>query len=136
MKKLQSFLSLLLLFGFLSSTTGINVYKHYCGDFLAEISFFVKSNPCADESGEDTCSVGKEMDCCEDESEFYQLDTQLIKQSSTYEGLELSPSQIHLFHSVLTIPKQREIEISLYEPPPLLYNNHLYQEFHQLIFYG
>ena len=124
------------MFGFLSSTTGINVYKHYCGDFLAEISFFVKSNPCADESGEDTCSAGKEMDCCEDESEFYQLDTQLIKQTSTYEDLELRPIQVQLVHSVLTVPKQRDIEISLYEPPPLIYNNPLYQEFQQLIFYG
>lgn len=96
----------------------------------------MKSNPCADESGEDTCSAGKEMDCCEDESEFYQLDTQLIKQTSTYEDLELRPIQVQLVHSVLTVPKQRDIEISLYEPPPLIYNNPLYQEFQQLIFYG
>ena len=124
------------MFGFLSSTTGINVYKHYCGEFLAEVSFFVKSNPCADESGEDTCSASKEMDCCEDETEFYQLDTQLIKQSNAYEGLELGPIQVQLIQSTLTVLEESETLISLYEPPPPRYNNPLYQQFQQLIFYG
>jgi len=125
-----------LLLGFLSSTTGINVYKHYCGDFLAEISFFVKSNPCADENGEESCSADKGMDCCEDESEFYQLDTQLIKQTNTYEDLVLTPIQVQLVHPAVTIPKEEKIEISLYEPPPLKYDNLLYNQFQQLVFYG
>jgi len=135
-KKLQSLLSLLLLFGFLSSTTGINVYKHYCGDFLAEVSFFVKSDPCADEGGEDACSAGKEMDCCEDQTEFYQLDTQLIKQSNKQEGIGLISVEIQLKNSIFSDLMVIEGEDEPDELPPPKYRNPLYKQFQRLLFYG
>ena len=136
MKKLQSLLSLILLLGFLSSTTGINVCKHYCGDFLAEISFFVKSNPCADENGEESCSADKGMDCCEDESEFYQLDTQLIKETYWYQKIQLTPVQLELIRSFFTITEINTVGTELYVPPPLINKEPFYQKFQQLVFYG
>ena len=136
MKKLQSILSLVLLLGFLSSTTGINVYKHYCGDFLAEISFFVKSNPCADENGEESCSASKETDFCEDESEFYQLDTQLIKESYGYQKIELTPFQLELVSELFIVAESASVETEIYVPPPLINKEPLYQKNQQLVFYG
>lgn len=136
MKKIRSVLSLLLLFGFLSSTTGINVYKHYCGDLLEGVSFFVKSNPCADEGGEDACSAGKEMDCCEDETDFYQLDTQLIKQTNSLDDLFLEPVEIQLINYTFSIYEgESDFELNSELPPPK-YNSPLYKEFQQFVFYG
>ena len=136
MERLKSLISLLLLFGFLSSVTGINVYKHYCGDFLADISFFIKSNPCADENGEDSCSVGKDVSCCEDETEFYQLDTELFKQQSSTEKYEMQPVEVELRY-VLAVTQELEKKTHQeLDPPPPKYQNPLYQQFQQLIFYG
>lgn len=136
MKKLHSLFSLLLLFGFLSSITGVNVYKHYCGDFLADVSFFVKSNPCADEDGNDTCSADKEMDCCEDKTEFYQLETKLFKQQSSSEEFILEPLPIERIVSIVPPANLEETKLEKEIAPPPKYQNPLYQEFQQLIFYG
>ena len=115
---------------------GINVYKHFCGDLLEDVSFFVKSSPCADEGGEDACSAGKEMDCCEDQTEFYQLDAQLIKQSNDQEDFKLLPIEIQLSYYSLTDLELIEYTVELDDFPPPKYSNPLYQQFHRLVFYG
>lgn len=84
----------------LLSTTGISVYKHYCGDFLASLSFYTPAESCSD-MAEESCDIQK-MDCCEDESEFYQADLDLIKNeveqihfsfySLTITSFDLSPT--------------------------------------------
>ncbi len=136
MKRVQALLSLLLLFGFLSSTMGINVYKHFCGDLLEDVSFFVKSNPCADEGGEDACNAGKEMDCCKDQTEFYQLDVQLIKQSNNQEDFSVAPIEIELISLSLSDLEVNEQTFGFDELPPPKYNNPLYRQFQRLLFYG
>ena len=78
MKRIHHFISFVLLLSFLSSSIGVSVYKHYCGDFLAAVSLYVESNPCADENGGDICSSNKATSCCDDETDYYQLDTDLV----------------------------------------------------------
>lgn len=60
---------------------GIQVYKHYCGEYLAAISVFHKSS-CGDTSNEaESCAMQSEKSCCEDEMHFVQLDTDLAFQA-------------------------------------------------------
>ncbi|MAY83000.1 MAG: hypothetical protein CMP59_02620 [Flavobacteriales bacterium] len=81
MKKLKSIFSILVLLSLLLSTTGISVYKHYCGDFLASLSLYSPTDGCGDED-EKGCDESK-MDCCDDETEFYQAELDLIKHEKT-----------------------------------------------------
>lgn len=57
---------------------GIQVHKHYCGGYLAEMSLYLASNPCADEQGEATCHKKQKKKCCDDEVEFSQLDLDFL----------------------------------------------------------
>ncbi len=82
MKLLKGILSIGLLTAFLSSVLGVQVYKHYCGSFLAEVSVFIQSNPCADENGEESCSKMAESSCCDDEVQLMQLDVDFQKTNS------------------------------------------------------
>jgi hypothetical protein len=135
-KALKSSVVLFLMCSFLSSTLGVNVYKHYCGDLLEGISVFIQSNPCADEGGEEACTAGKETDCCEDETEYYQLDIELV----TQQVQQLSSKQFLAFTQLLYLyspfgsnsPTSSEFGD---EPPPQIRKD-LYQKYEQLIFYG
>ncbi|MBL4709324.1 MAG: hypothetical protein JKY48_12885 [Flavobacteriales bacterium] len=89
-------MAILLILVLVGTTSGISIYKHYCGDFLEEISIFIQSNSCADESGEDTCSAGKEMSCCDIETEYYQLEIDLVKTTPRQISFEIT-HQIILF---------------------------------------
>lgn len=79
MKKLKSIFTVVLLLSFLSSTLGVQVYKHYCGTLLESVGFYMPPNSCEDEGGEMTCSVGKETSCCDDELEVHQLKSDFLK---------------------------------------------------------
>ena len=121
---------------FLSSTTGVNIYKHYCGDFLEGISIYVKGNPCEDEGGESMCSQGKETDCCEDETEFYQLETDLFKQQSNTKNFETQPVLVELKYALSVVEEVEDKSYLNLDIPKSKYQNPLYQEFQQLVFYG
>ncbi len=60
-------LALLVLF----STLSISVEKHFCGDFLVDISYFGNAKSCFEQFKNDACDVNKEIkkkDCCSDET--------------------------------------------------------------------
>ncbi|MBL4652926.1 MAG: hypothetical protein JKY53_08700 [Flavobacteriales bacterium] len=61
--------AILLLTIFLTPTLGFCIHKHYCGDYLKEVNFFVDAN-------EDNCCGSQEeiAGCCSDEELIYQLD--------------------------------------------------------------
>ena len=136
MKALKSLFTFLLLFSFLSSTLGIQVHKHYCGDFLAAISVYFQSNPCADESGEDACSKEKKMACCNDETEFYQLDVDLIKQAQQQKLSLQTPSIVLESPEIIEEAVERNrVELYLSRPPPWL-KIPLFKKFQRLTYYG
>lgn len=55
---------------------GVQVYKHYCGEFLESVDLFLPSDNCGDE--EDSCTA-KKMSCCDDEVEVHQLKVDFVK---------------------------------------------------------
>ena len=64
----STLLALLVLF----STFSFTVEKHYCGDFLVDVSFFGDAQDCAEELGEEDCDspqVIQKKKCCKDEVE-------------------------------------------------------------------
>lgn len=137
MKILKHIISLSLALVLFVSVSGINVYKHYCGDFLEEVSVYIQSNPCADEGGEDVCSMGKETSCCDDEIEFHQLDITL--QQNQVEKIEFNVNQqiVELFTE---IPSANELDLELRSEseraPPDLFKEPLFKTLNQYLFYG
>jgi hypothetical protein len=61
------------------STSGVSVYKHYCGDFLASLSIYSPGHGCGDEDTAGCDETDAAMDCCEDETEFYKAELDLVK---------------------------------------------------------
>ena len=106
-----------LVFSLLVSTTGIGVYKHYCQQKLAAITFFSKVKKC--------CG-GKEMppDCCKDEFQFHQLE---LAYSLPY-GVALSQQVVNscFFHYRYLRPErfaQSPLRFFDLPPPPLIPSN-------------
>lgn len=116
---LKRFFSFLLILSFLGSVLGVQVYKHYCGDFLVGVSLYIQSNPCADESGEDKCSRGEMKSCCEDEFQYIQLDINLQKpdiKNPSFHHLALIQRPIPTAAAEL-IFLSRQLAPKLVEPP-------------------
>lgn len=130
-------MSLLLMLVLIGTTSGISVYKHYCGDLLEEISIFIQSNPCSDEGGEAACSAGKEMNCCDNETEYYQLEVDLVKTSQHQINFRITPqiilfglAQNHLFFI------EESKSLNYLELPPIISDIPLYKQLKQFTFYG
>lgn len=136
MKLIRKTLSIVLLAAFLSSTLGIQVYKHYCGNLLADISFFHKSSCCEAEQGE-SCPLKKEVNSCEDEFQFIQLDTELTNhsvQSIRFEQLAVVQT---LFNFTFNLNLSTEVlDVETYKQPPERSKTPLYKRFNRLTLYG
>jgi hypothetical protein len=138
MNSLKRIFSICLLLVFFLSTSGLSVYKHYCGEFLASTSFFHKSNPCTDESG-DSCEMQKEMDCCEDEFQFIQLDLDLQKQAPV--NYDFSKVSLLGFLELPSLNLLEELESdgvvpSGHSPPLIVDKLPLYKQYQRLTYYG
>ena len=132
----KRFFSFLLALVFLLSTTGISVYKHYCGDFLEGISIYHQDNPCMDDSESDGCDMGSAMSCCSDDMEFYQLSVDLHKVSN--QKIEFDLNHFVVLQSIV-LPKlieERETILRQEKAPPELYKLPIYKQNQQLIFYS
>lgn len=136
-KIFKHILSLTLAFTFFLSVSGINVYKHYCGDFLEEVSVYIQSNPCADEGGEDACSKDKETDCCDDEVEFLQLDIDLVQAQS--QKVEFSNNQLTLvLFAAIPMAKEssNQMESISERAPPNFHKIPIYKRLSRYTLYG
>ena len=137
MNFLKQIISFSLAFIFFLSVSGINVYKHYCGNLLEEISVYIQSNPCADEGGEDACSKGKASSCCDDDVEFYQLDITLHSSTSKDIKFQKIQSVIKLFAKV-PFKNIQDVEgnIRKERAPPNLSFPPIYKRLSRYTFYG
>lgn len=74
----------------LFSTVSFTIEKHFCGDFLVDISYFGTATGCGDEVDAKTCdkpSVIAKKNCCKDEIEKIQGQDDL--QQASYKKLVL-----------------------------------------------
>jgi len=134
-KQCRIILSALLLLSILFSTNGIAVYKHYCGDFLANLSLFTPGHGCGDEEAEGCDMDNAGMDCCEDETEFYQAELDLIKQEQSAFAFSFFTLSIESAKDV-SLFKTFSGTINLTDrgPPDLI--RPLYIRFSRLTYYG
>tara|TARA_B100001109_G_C18862293_1_gene474731 strand:+ start:3719 stop:4129 length:411 start_codon:yes stop_codon:yes gene_type:complete len=132
----KRFFSFLLSLVFLLSTTGISVYKHYCGDFLEGISIYHQDNPCIDDNESDGCSMGSAMSCCSDDMEFYQLTVDLHKVSN--QKIEFDLQAFEVLNTLLlpVLVEEDEKILDIQKAPPELYELPIYKQNQQLIFYS
>lgn len=133
---LRKIFALVFLLTFLSSTAGIQVYKHYCGDYLAAISLFHESS-CGDQEEEESCKMQSEKSCCEDEFQFLQIDTDLLSQStqklSQEKQLLIAVLAVHVFKLEQL---NDDLIVSNYEPPPERQKIPIYKRLMRLTYYG
>ena len=119
MNRIKSFISVSLIIAFIGSIVGIQVYKHYCGNLLEDVSIYFQSNPCQDEGGEDACSKGKADSCCDDETEFYQLKIDLIKHTENNKIQNYFVLAQPIFGDPsLIIERNSEVKLFQARPPP------------------
>lgn len=123
-------LSFLVLF----STLSLTVEKHFCNNFLVDISYFGNSKGCADEfNGEDCDSIEviKKTNCCKDEIQFVRGQEDL--QTSSLEKLDLKQQFVLAFvasYQSLFQTHQKQDTFHYHYSPPNLVSN--FQVLHQV----
>lgn len=117
----STLLALLVLF----STFSFTVEKHYCGDFLVDVSFFGDAQDCAEELGEEDCDspqVIQKKKCCKDEVEKIEGQDDL---KNSIEKFDLEKQQflvafIQSYKSLFLAESQQKKENIHHIPPKLI----------------
>lgn len=106
-------LSISLLILFVIATIGVTVSTHYCGGKLADTSVFSTAS----------CDCGdKEMEsnCCQNESEFFQIDEDFIIASSDIDfDLKFTFAFLSSFIDSFVTEKGNSSDSFIYKPPLL-----------------
>ena len=117
-------MALLVLF----STVSFTVEKHFCGDFLVDISYFGDTNGCADELGEKDCDTPETIEkdnCCKDEIEKIEGQDNLQQKSDNELSFEKEQFLFAFIasykHAFTNLSKQ--VVANQYYAPPKLTNN-------------
>jgi len=123
----STLLALLVLF----STFSFTVEKHYCGDFLVDVSFTGEVDSCADNLSQNVEKVRKS--CCTDE--IHQIEGQdKLRQSQVDEfdfSKQLFLASFYISFNDLFLGKElKKINYKDISPPGIFYNYQvLYQSF-------
>lgn len=109
----------------LLSTFSLTIEKHFCGDFLVDISYFGSTQGCADEEGDDSCDDPKTIakkKCCTDQVHEIEgqddLSTHSIKKITLKEQFALAFT-ISYYNLFVNIEKQ-VVPHKHYSPPNLV----------------
>lgn len=120
-------LALLVLF----STFSFTVDKHYCGDFLMDISFIGEAKDCGMEM--ETKRIKKKKSCCKDETikVVGQDDLQLTSlEKITFEKQQFLIALIFSYQNEFINDSTEKIYQKIFPPPEIQYNfQKLYQTF-------
>jgi len=119
-KILSSCLALLVLL----STLSFSVEKHFCRDYLVDISYFGNAKSCGDKTEKDTCDDEKEIkktSCCSDETQHIQGQDEL---NTDFDKISIVKQQfivafIASKYFLLDIPVQELIVLKNYIPPKI-----------------
>lgn len=121
--------TILLAFLVLFSTFSFTVEKHFCGDFLVDISYLGEDAVCNDGEN-DTCDIKKES-CCKDEVQQIDGQEEMQKASSK----KISFHQVKLFVAFYTSYKllcqnieKQFVSYKNYSPPDLIFNIQILHE--------
>lgn len=125
--KIASFLLALLV---LFSTFSFTVEKHYCGEFLMDVSFTGSADDCGMEMEK---TIAKKKKCCKDEVHVFEGQDELHQ--THFEDFDFSKQQflISLFisyHDLFTENRSNKINYKDQSPPDIPTNYQvLYQSF-------
>ena len=115
----------------LFSTFSFNVDKHYCGDFLVDVSFTGEAVGCGMEMG--SKATTKKKNCCKDET--HQLEGQDELQLTSLENITFENQQFLVAfvfsYQNLLLDKVAEKTFHHIFPPPEIHQNYqvIYQSF-------
>ena len=114
-------LALLVLF----STFSFTIEKHYCGDFLVDISYLGEAASCNDGKKDDCETVVKKKKCCKDE--VYQIDGQDDIQKFSSKKINFDQAKfIVAFYSSYNLlfqgSEKQNVSHQYYSPPDLVFD--------------
>jgi len=116
--------SILLALLVLCSTFSFTVEKHFCGEFLVDVSYFGDTDYCGDEIGVNSCDTGSKITkkkCCKDEVE--QIEGQDDLKMSSVEKITFEQQFAVLFaityHNLFVSPTNNN-SYKEYSPPKLV----------------
>lgn len=109
------------------STVLITVEKHYCGEFLIDVSFFNKAADCATVSNNcnEPITKIKKKKCCKDEIEHIQGQDKLQKKSAskiTFKQVQFLLSFVCTYHNIFNVLQKQLVPFRNYIPPDLTTN--------------
>lgn len=122
--KISSFILALLV---LISTFSLTIEKHFCGDYLVDISYFGKAKDCCGETKADDCGETKSFkkkSCCSNELEYIQGQNEL--QTDLDEAPIIKKQFIVSFliskYFLFDIPTPQLVVLNKYIPPKIPLN--------------
>lgn len=127
MKFFKKISSVLLAFLVLLSTFSFTVEKHFCGDFLVDVSYFGNADDCGKDMSSDSCDAEKQQvkkkSCCKDEVEKIQGQNQL--QKSSVEKISFEKQQFVLafvvsYYNLFNNLSEQVVLHKNYSPPNLV----------------
>lgn len=124
--------SFILAFLVLFSTFSFTVEKHYCGDFLVDVSFVGETDACGMDMDKVAATMVKK-DCCKDE--LHKVDGQDELQSNKIEKISLEKEQfltafVISYRDLFIVNESKKNFYSNFSPPNLHQNYQvLYQSF-------
>lgn len=113
----------------LVSTFSFTVEKHYCGDFLVDVSYIGNASSCGDQIDASSKVVTK--NCCKDEIEHLQGQDKLLKKTIEELTFEQEKTLVIFAFYFLSAFEKVQLKKEYFKdfPPPNLYQN--YQILHQ-----
>ena len=126
--KISSFLFALLV---LFSTFSFTVEKHYCGDFLMDVSFTGNAKDCGMDM--EAKALKKKKSCCKDEMHKVEGQDELQLTSLdkiTFEKQQFLTAFFYSYQNLFFIEKPKKVFQKIFPPPETYYNYQVtYQSF-------
>ena len=120
-------LALLVLF----STFSFTIEKHFCGDFLVDVSYVGEAGSCNKGKKDDCATVTKKKKCCKDE--VHQIEGQDDIQKSSTEKISFNQAEFILafctsFKLLFQSLDKQSITHQYYSPPDLVIDIQVFHE--------
>lgn len=135
MKQFKSITSVVLALLVLLSTLSVTIEKHFCGDYLVDVSYFGNLQGCADEADAKDCDTKETIakkGCCKDEVQHIKGQDKLSKTSKeklNFEKQQFLVAFVVVYNNLFSETSSEEKPF-LNHPPPDIFKD--YQALHQV----